>query len=274
MHCSWISSICRPIPNQLYTVTHWSHASNDHYNHLDRFHWSCAQSLHSRMYGCEDGFVQDLIWAGSLVTWSGLCPKCVFVYFAVCVMLSDMREWEDKSDLTDGSAVMVEADNGSSCCVWGFPPHSSSWMFPLTSDLSTVWSDTSFHRMIAETFSSVPGATADASAVSISRRREKKTRTYSVQNDETDGIFPCEQVRHLPFYSRGGDELYILWMLLCFWEEESAIQVMLSCGPPGSRPVWQTHAHITPTGTRPGAVSSKGHFQNTAVWCIFLNSKI
>lgn len=66
---------------------------------------------------------------------------------------------------TDGSAVMVEADNGSSCCVWGFPPHSSSWMFPLTSDLSTVWSDTSFHRMIAETFSSVPGATADASAV-------------------------------------------------------------------------------------------------------------
>lgn len=175
---------------------------------------------------------------------------------------------------TDGSAVMVEADNGSSCCVWGFPPHSSSWMFPLTSDLSTVWSDTSFHRMIAETFSSVPGATADASAVGISRRREKKTRTYSVQNDETDGIFPCEQVHHLPFYSRGGDELYILWMLLCFWEDESAIQVMLSCGPPGSRPVWQTHAHITPTGTRPGAVSSKGHFQNTAVWCIFLNSKI
>lgn len=76
---------------------------------------------------------------------------------------------------TDGSTVMVEADNGSSCCVWGFSPHSSSWMFPLTSDLSIVWSDTSFHRMTAETFSLVPGATADASAVSISCRREKKT---------------------------------------------------------------------------------------------------
>lgn len=120
--------------------------------------------------------------------------------------------------------------------------------------------------------SRAPQQTHQPSASAAGER--KKTRTYSVQNDETDGIFPCEQVHHLPFYSRGGDELYILWMLLCFWEDESAIQVMLSCGPPGSRPVWQTHAHITPTGTRPGAVSSKGHFQNTAVWCIFLNSKI
>lgn len=163
--CAWSSSIYRPIPNQLNTSSHWSQANSDNHNHFKLLHWSCVQPLHPRIYEASVCVsVQDLIRRRKIV----YMLQNVFFAFLQCVWFHLKCE--------NGQ---IRVNRGRQAGGRGFLLH-SSWMLPSLVIHPLFKSDTSFHRMTGETFSSAHERGKITSAV--------------MKSDETDGIFPCEQV--------------------------------------------------------------------------------